>query len=102
MMSEHIDDEFLTAYIRRRTQPVHWVTWWSESSDEAAADAMESALCEPATGAMRDLTASGVREAVIRAVLEFPSLRHVVWAEAKSLEEQVAEFLSRGTSVDPM
>src|SRR5688500_8053136 len=89
-MDDQLDTDLIAAYIVRYTQHIQWVSWWLDATDDDAGDGLRSVLFEPGTEALRDLTAPGVRQAVVEAVLASPRLCRAVGAEADRIFDAVA------------
>lgn len=97
-MSDDPDDELITGYIRKYTQPIQWVSWWMDAAGTPQAGSLGAALFESDGVHLRDLTIPAVREEVIRVVLGSSPLRQAVSAEVEQLLETVSERLAGGNS----
>jgi len=94
-MDGKVDGDILAAYVGKYTQPVQWVDWWLNASDPAAAEVLRLILFKPQNDTLVDLTTSGVRQAIVLAVLANPSLRETVGSEFRRFLESTAERLAR-------
>ena len=90
-----MDDKLIANYIRHRTFPVQWVTWWLEAPSSATRVALREVLFEPGSDSLRSLTEPTVVEAVVRVVLGNELLRVAVAREVDQHLEAVAEKAMR-------
>ncbi len=93
-MKSQPDIELVEGYVRRYSQPVQWVGWWSTLPDSEDREALGRVLFGEEAESLRDLTGSEMPEKVLRVVLTSQRLLEIVRKETAQFLDRLTEKLA--------